>query len=90
VIYVDDIIDWPGDIAPQAKKFGKKWCHLWCDPGEEEQLHAFAKKIGLRREYYQLHRIVNHYDLIPSKRELAIFQGARPMQMIEWFKSRKQ
>jgi hypothetical protein len=92
MIYVDDIIYWPGDVAPRAQKYGRKWCHLWCDPGEEDQLHAFAKRIGLRQEYYQLHRVVNHYDLVPSKREIAIFQGAIPMQMIEWLtlRGRKQ
>lgn len=39
MIYVDDIIYWPGDVAPQAQKYGRKWCHLWCDSGEEDQLH---------------------------------------------------
>lgn len=40
-----------------------------------DELHTFAKKIGLKREWFQNHRIP-HYDLFKSKRELARAFGA--------------
>jgi hypothetical protein len=90
MVYVDKPFYWPGKIVSRARKFGSRWCHLWCDPGEEEELHKFARRLGLKREYYQIHRIVNHYDLVFSKRQLAILMGAKPMRMIRWLKLRKE
>lgn len=89
MIYVDEIFAWPGKVASKAEKYGRKWCHLWCDPGEEEKLHAFAKSIGLKREYFQLNRSLNHYDLIPSKRAQAILNGATPIKLIDWYRQGK-
>jgi hypothetical protein len=48
------------------------------------------KNLGLRREYYQFHKVLNHYDLVPSKRKLAIFNGAVPIQIGEWLKRKKK
>lgn len=42
----------------------------------EEELHAMARTIGLRREWFQSHSVVAHYDLTPSKRDLALAHGA--------------
>jgi hypothetical protein len=55
----------------------KKWSHLVSDTSEEE-LHAFAAKIGLRREWAQLRPRASaaHYDVTPPKRALAIKLGA--------------
>lgn len=47
--------------------------HLFADT--ETELHEFAMKIGLKRKWFQLNRTVNHYDLSPNKRELAITHG---------------
>lgn len=44
----------------------------------EEELHAMAVHIGLRREWFQNHG-TPHYDLCQSKRELAIKAGAIPI-----------
>ena len=30
------------------------WCHMWAD--SDEELHSFAKSIGLKKEWVQLHR----------------------------------
>lgn len=49
-------------------------CHLSADT--EEEIHALAAKIGLRREWFQPHRLVPHYDLTESKRTLALAAGA--------------
>lgn len=40
-----------------------------------EELHEFAKKIGLKREWYQGSKFP-HYDLTRGKRRLAINKGA--------------
>lgn len=55
---------------------GKLWCHLFADTDEE--LHAFARQIGLRREWFQEPPKASwrHYDLTASKRAVAISQGA--------------
>lgn len=47
--------------------------HLVADTIEE--LHEFAQKIGLKREWYQ-HKTMPHYDLTTGKRMLAIGLGA--------------
>ena len=48
------------------------WCHMVSDESEQE-LHNFAKQIGVRREWFQ----GNHYDLSPGKRLVAVRSGAR-------------
>lgn len=53
----------------------KDWCHMYADTDEE--LHAMAAKIGLKREWFQHHNpISKHYDLVPTKRASAIAHGA--------------
>lgn len=74
-IYVDPIFD---NVAlptnAQAARHGTRWCHLICD-GDLEELHKFAKSIGLRREWFQASS-VPHYDLTPGKRAQAVKKGA--------------
>lgn len=41
----------------------------------EPELHAMAKTIGLKREWFQL-QSTPHYDVSQSKRKLAIEHGA--------------
>jgi hypothetical protein len=48
---------------------------MTCD-GDLEELHRFAESIGLRRAWFQNHRVVPHYDLTPSKRAAAVRLGA--------------
>lgn len=52
------------------------WCHLFADTVQE--LHAFAKKLGLKREWFQVGRVgFPHYDLAGGTwRARAIAQGA--------------
>lgn len=68
MIYVDEIFD-----------YGKrgKWCHLATDSDDLTALHLFAASIGLKRRWFQDHPLHPHYDLTPSKRELAIKCGAQ-------------
>ncbi len=71
MIMVDDLVKWPTKI----RCFQGGSCHLTTD-GDLDELHAFAKKIGLRREWFQEHKRMPHYDLTPAKREKAIASGA--------------
>jgi len=72
LIYVDKLRESNG---------GWKWkycCHLFSENSDDnsEALHAFAKKLGLKRTWFQNPTLFPHYDLNASKRELAIKHGA--------------
>ncbi len=41
-----------------------------------DELHSFADKIGLKREYFQDLPGFPHYDLTKTKRALAVKNGA--------------
>jgi len=47
----------------------------------EEELHAFAERIGLRRSWFQDKPSGAHYDLMGHKHALAVEYGA---QEISW------
>lgn len=49
-------------------------CHLFSD-ADVDELHAFAERMGMRRERFQDKRIP-HYDLTPTRRRLAVACGA--------------
>jgi hypothetical protein len=89
-IYVDDTFTWPAKhTAPAARRHGHRWCHLWCDPGEEAALHTLAQGIGLLRSWYQTaNPRFPHYDLVPAKRKLAIDHGATPIRLHDWIRTR--
>lgn len=58
---------------------GRRWCHLTTDSAEGlEELHEFAAKLGLRREWFQERPQwwFCHYDVTASKRRQAIELGA--------------
>ena len=72
-VYVDTLVVWDGDDAPACFR-NKPSCHMFADTLAE--LHAMAELIGMRRSWFQNHRLLPHYDLVPSKRVLAIRWGA--------------
>lgn len=73
-VYVDRLIRYPRRcIKPAARRFGREWCHLTADT--EEELHEFAERVGLRREWFQP-KPRPHYDLTPEKRLQAVRLGA--------------
>lgn len=77
MIIVDPIVEYTlGVIKPEAREHGRVWCHLVSDTSFEE-LHEFAQRLGLRREWFQ----GDHYDLIPSKRAQAVALGAVEMSI---------
>ncbi len=84
MIYVDRPQFYPD--APYGHSW---WCHLWDSDMNVERLDAFARSIGLNRNWRQNHRVLIHYDLVPSKRELAIKNGAVKMELLDWFRTRK-
>ena len=64
-VYVDDEqIEWRGQL----------WCHLVADSSDE--LHAFAKKLGLRKSWFQTKSVYPHYDVNMNMRSKALLLGA--------------
>lgn len=49
-------------------------CHMYADTIDE--LHAMAARIGMKRDWFQNHARLPHYDLTPSRRALAVANGA--------------
>lgn len=80
-IYVDNV---------KVKWAGSEWCHLVADTLDE--LHSFASKIGLRRQWFQSSASYPHYDVKLAVRAKAIQYGAVPgtrKQIIECAKKLK-
>src|SRR5947207_2842070 len=74
MLYVDELFQAQPRTA-QAQRYGKRWCHLFSDLGNADELHQMAVHLGLSRSYFQLGSY-SHYDLTPGKRQLAIQYGA--------------
>lgn len=59
---------------------GQNYCHMMSTltnrAQAEQELHDFAARLGLKRQYFQQSLRHPHYDLSPSKRRLAIQMGA--------------
>ncbi len=67
MIYVDALL-------PARWRY-RKSCHLFTD-GNVAELHEFAERLGLRREWFQDRPRLPHYDLTEAKRRQAIKLGA--------------
>lgn len=75
-VYVDTLIRYakePAGYTGRARSEAR-WCHMFADSLDE--LTAMADRIGLRRAWFQDDARLPHYDLVPSKRALAIRCGA--------------
>ena len=74
-VYVDEPIwEWRG----------RRWCHLTADSSEE--LHTFAARIGLLRQWFQSkpgRPWHDHYDLPEHVRAQAVACGARELSNAE-------
>lgn len=65
--YVDALTDY-------GWKLGSS-CHLYADSVEE--LHQFASGIMMKRSWFQVSKSgIPHYDLVASRRRMAVRQGA--------------
>ena len=70
--------------VPNGRWRWTRSCHLTADT--EDELHRFASRLGLRREWFQAGRafhsprlsryILGHYDLNPARRTAALRLGA--------------
>jgi hypothetical protein len=70
-VYVDPLLEYGGSCTFRWPKS----CHMYADT--EKELHTMAKKIGLQREWFQDKETLKHYDLVASKRFLAVQNGAK-------------
>jgi hypothetical protein len=70
-VYVDEFRLW---LPRQPRPFHEGSCHLTADTLDE--LHDFARRIGLRRGWFQKHHIAPHYDLTEARRDRALAAGA--------------
>lgn len=86
-IYVDELMNWPQEAkTAQARKYfgsGKPSCHLMTD-GDEAELIAFARRIGLQTAWIQRGTRL-HFDLTPKKRAMAVRAGAVEITRQEYF-----
>jgi len=73
-VYVDPLHSVIGKSAPLCFKKAGKACHLFADTLEE--LHSFAERLGMKRAWFQNHPVVQHYDLVPTRRMYAVCLGA--------------
>ena len=80
LIYIDKIRDY--SYLNKKLIHGTYWCHMWSDSVEE--LHKFAEKIGLKKSWFQNKIKFPHYDLTPSKREIALHYGAKEYSLKKW------
>ena len=78
-VYVDDSL-----IPATVNRISSRWSHLFADT--QDELHAFAQSIGLRRSWFQPGKPFAgqpsrlwHYDVTEGKRRQAIAAGARPV-----------
>lgn len=62
-------------VDPLIRHGSGLWCHMATD-GPAEELHEMAERIGLRRQWFQAHPRMDHYDLRASVRKKALAAGA--------------
>lgn len=74
----------------EAQRFGNRWCHLWTDSENVEELHQFAEQLFkpvhpriVRRWFQGPPDHAPHYDITEKKRPRAIQLGAREMTTAE-------
>lgn len=53
---------------------GRHWCHMLADSLEE--LHGFAKLLGVHRRWFHKTASYPHYDITVEMRDFALSQGA--------------
>lgn len=76
MILVDELVHYAkSPIGPRA------WCHMVSDTSISE-MHEMAAKIGMKRAWFQ----GDHYDLVASRREAALANGAQEVTARELVK----
>lgn len=69
-VYVDDLMT----CIPNPNWRWSKSCHLIADTVDE--LHVFARRIGMKRTWFQNDSRLPHYDLNENRRRVAVKEGA--------------
>lgn len=64
---------------------GMLMCHMFADSRDE--LETMARRLGLKKNWYQKGSTLEHYDVSLSKRALAIKKGAIAVD-VEWVRAR--
>ena len=80
-IYVDNVF-----IPARVGRIDSRWCHLFSDDYFSDDLHALARTIGLRRQWFQYKAKASgspaappwmwHYDVTEAARRRAVTAGA--------------
>lgn len=68
----------PAKVEDKAtgRSYAGRWSHLFAD--SKEELHEFAAKLGLKREWFQdKGDHLWHYDVTAAKRRKAVALGAQ-------------
>lgn len=85
-IYVDPLREtgkvWTRSGSHQA-------CHMASDLHNQRgvaELHEMAQRIGMNPKWFQDRPMLPHYDLTPSRRELAISRGAVSIKAVEFIR----
>lgn len=71
-VYVDNLEPWGWVLRGHRVSS----CHMFTDSLDLEELHLFAAKLGLKRDWFQQHRVAPHYDLTAVRRVKAVQLGA--------------
>jgi hypothetical protein len=84
-VYVDNVF-LQASVPNGGRTVTSRWCHLFTDQDDPTELHEFAQRIGLRREWFQEGRMLgdrsrpdptkDHYDVTASRRRAAVAAGA--------------
>lgn len=82
-VFVDRSMDYGSWVPPRlVARLGTVWCHMFSY--DVEALHEFAARIGMKRAWFQgppKHK--PHYDLVPTRRKLAVRLGAVELDYAE-------
>jgi len=88
-VFVDFLIEYPSiTVKPRARQHGRFWSYLFGT--DIDELHLFARGIGIKREYFQNKIQFPHYDLTPAKRTIAILRGAKQVYLINFLKEQRK
>lgn len=82
MVLVDELKDYPNGPGGRGR-----WCHMGTDDHTDAglaELHAMAAHIGLKRSWFQDKPRFPHYDLTPSRRVLAVRNGAQEVNAFEY------
>ncbi|KAF1702868.1 DUF4031 domain-containing protein [Pseudoxanthomonas kaohsiungensis] len=88
-VYVDEMRSWGWEM--HGRKVAS--CHMFSDSVDLAELHAMAERIGLKRAWFQNKGRAPHYDLVESKRRMAVFCGAQEVdahQAVEIWRQRRE